>query len=49
MIAEAAVLIRSARRPLIVAGGRVHYSEAEAALEALADATGIPVARLSTR
>ena len=33
-----------ARRPLIVAGGGVIYSEATAALRALVDATGIPVA-----
>ena len=37
-------LVRAARRPLIVAGGGVIYSEATAALRALADATGIPVA-----
>ncbi|MFJ4564928.1 3D-(3,5/4)-trihydroxycyclohexane-1,2-dione acylhydrolase (decyclizing) [Streptomyces caelestis] len=36
--------IRSAERPLIVAGGGVHHSEAEAALKELVDATGIPVA-----
>jgi 3D-(3,5/4)-trihydroxycyclohexane-1,2-dione acylhydrolase (decyclizing) len=36
--------IRSAERPLIVAGGGVHHSEAEAALKAFAEATGIPVA-----
>ncbi|MET8115190.1 3D-(3,5/4)-trihydroxycyclohexane-1,2-dione acylhydrolase (decyclizing) [Streptomyces prasinus] len=42
---EAAVrAVRAARRPLIVAGGGVHHSEAEDALEALVDATGIPVA-----
>ncbi|MFJ4974450.1 3D-(3,5/4)-trihydroxycyclohexane-1,2-dione acylhydrolase (decyclizing) [Streptomyces coeruleorubidus] len=35
--------IRSAERPLIVAGGGVHHSEAEAALKAFTDATGIPV------
>ncbi len=33
----------SARRPLIVAGGGVHYSGAEEALRAFATATGIPV------
>ncbi len=33
-----------ARRPLIVAGGGVIYSEATEALRAFADATGIPVA-----
>ncbi|MEU6537903.1 3D-(3,5/4)-trihydroxycyclohexane-1,2-dione acylhydrolase (decyclizing) [Streptomyces sp. NPDC047000] len=41
---EAARAVRAAARPLIVAGGGVHHSEAEDALRALADATGIPVA-----
>ncbi|MEU0194783.1 3D-(3,5/4)-trihydroxycyclohexane-1,2-dione acylhydrolase (decyclizing) [Streptomyces afghaniensis] len=36
--------IRAAERPLIVAGGGVHHSQAEAALKAFVDATGIPVA-----
>ncbi|EFL36304.1 acetolactate synthase [Streptomyces viridochromogenes DSM 40736] len=36
--------IRSAGRPLIVAGGGVHHSEAEEALKAFVEATGIPVA-----
>jgi 3D-(3,5/4)-trihydroxycyclohexane-1,2-dione acylhydrolase (decyclizing) len=40
---RAAELVRSARRPLIVAGGGVIYSEATDALAALAGATGIPV------
>ena len=40
----AAAAIRGARRPLIVAGGGVVYSEATAALRAFVDATGIPVA-----
>ncbi|SCE67325.1 3D-(3,5/4)-trihydroxycyclohexane-1,2-dione hydrolase [Micromonospora coriariae] len=44
LIERAAALIRSARRPLVVAGGGVHYSGAEAALRAFCDATGIPVA-----
>ena len=35
--------IRGARRPLIVAGGGVIYSDAVGALRALVDATGIPV------
>ncbi|GAA4059136.1 3D-(3,5/4)-trihydroxycyclohexane-1,2-dione acylhydrolase (decyclizing) [Streptomyces shaanxiensis] len=35
--------IRAAERPLIVAGGGVHHSEAEAALKAFVEATGIPV------
>ncbi len=41
---EALALISAARRPLIVAGGGVIYSEATAALAALSAATGIPVA-----
>ena len=44
-VARAAEVIRSARRPLIVAGGGVIYSEATAALRAFADAIGIPVGR----
>ncbi len=40
---EAAALIRAARRPLLVAGGGVHYSDATAALEKLCTATGLPV------
>ena len=43
-IAAAADLIRSARRPLLVAGGGVHYSGAEEALADFCAATGIPVA-----
>ena len=42
-LARAVTLIRAARRPLIVAGGGVIYSEATAALRAFVDATGIPV------
>ena len=44
MIARAAEAIRSARRPLIIAGGGVIYSEASAELDAFARTTGIPVA-----
>jgi 3D-(3,5/4)-trihydroxycyclohexane-1,2-dione acylhydrolase (decyclizing) len=40
----AARAVRAARRPLIIAGGGIHHSEAEPALRALAEATGIPVA-----
>ncbi|TWV42637.1 3D-(3,5/4)-trihydroxycyclohexane-1,2-dione acylhydrolase (decyclizing) [Streptomyces misionensis] len=43
-LARAAEAVRAARRPLIVAGGGVHHSRAEAALAAFASATGIPVA-----
>ncbi|HWS31190.1 MAG TPA: 3D-(3,5/4)-trihydroxycyclohexane-1,2-dione acylhydrolase (decyclizing) [Actinoplanes sp.] len=42
-IQAAADLIRESRRPLIVAGGGVHYSGAEDALAAFCEATGIPV------
>jgi len=43
-IDRAAAVLRESRRPLIVAGGGVLYSEASAALAAFAAATGIPVA-----
>jgi 3D-(3,5/4)-trihydroxycyclohexane-1,2-dione acylhydrolase (decyclizing) len=42
-VARAAELVRAARRPLIVAGGGVIYSEATGALRELVEATGIPV------
>ncbi|MBX9601653.1 MAG: 3D-(3,5/4)-trihydroxycyclohexane-1,2-dione acylhydrolase (decyclizing) [Bryobacteraceae bacterium] len=41
---EAAAAVRSAARPLIIAGGGVLYSEAEGALAAFVQQTGIPVA-----
>jgi 3D-(3,5/4)-trihydroxycyclohexane-1,2-dione acylhydrolase (decyclizing) len=44
VLARAVDLLRSASRPLIVAGGGVIYSEATGVLAALAEATGIPVA-----
>jgi 3D-(3,5/4)-trihydroxycyclohexane-1,2-dione acylhydrolase (decyclizing) len=44
VLEEAARWIRESRRPLLVAGGGVWFSEAEAALRALVEATGIPVA-----
>jgi 3D-(3,5/4)-trihydroxycyclohexane-1,2-dione acylhydrolase (decyclizing) len=43
-LARGVAAIRGARRPLIVAGGGVIYSEATAALATLAEQTGIPVA-----
>lgn len=43
-LARAVETIRSAKRPLLVAGGGTIYAGASAALAALADATGIPVA-----
>ena len=43
-LAEAAALVRGARRPLIVAGGGAIYAGAEAALGAFATTFGIPVA-----
>jgi 3D-(3,5/4)-trihydroxycyclohexane-1,2-dione acylhydrolase (decyclizing) len=41
---RAVEIIRSARRPLLIAGGGVQYSRATAALRAFAEATGVPVA-----
>ncbi|HVB00384.1 MAG TPA: 3D-(3,5/4)-trihydroxycyclohexane-1,2-dione acylhydrolase (decyclizing) [Acidimicrobiales bacterium] len=43
-LARAVTVLRSAKRPLIVAGGGVIYSEATEALRILAEITGIPVA-----
>ena len=43
-LAAAVAQLREARRPLIVAGGGLRYSQAGDALRALVDATGIPVA-----
>ena len=43
-LAAAVGAIRAAKRPLIVAGGGVHHSRAEATLAEFAAATGIPVA-----
>jgi len=43
-LARAVEVIRSARRPLLIAGGGVIYAEATDALRAFAEATGIPVA-----
>jgi 3D-(3,5/4)-trihydroxycyclohexane-1,2-dione acylhydrolase (decyclizing) len=43
-IAEAVELLRGASRPVLIAGGGVHYSEAGGELAALATRCGIPVA-----
>ncbi|MEV7866537.1 3D-(3,5/4)-trihydroxycyclohexane-1,2-dione acylhydrolase (decyclizing) [Streptomyces sp. NPDC088124] len=43
-LGRAAALLRTARRPLLVAGGGVVYSGAGSALRDFAEATGIPVA-----
>ncbi|MEU8224036.1 3D-(3,5/4)-trihydroxycyclohexane-1,2-dione acylhydrolase (decyclizing) [Kribbella sp. NPDC048915] len=43
IVDKAVDLLRSAQRPLIVAGGGVHYSGAEEALRNFAERTGIPV------
>ena len=43
VIARAAEIIRTARKPLIVAGGGVIYSDATDALAAFCEKTGIPV------
>jgi 3D-(3,5/4)-trihydroxycyclohexane-1,2-dione acylhydrolase (decyclizing) len=42
-VARAAALVRAARRPIVVAGGGVIYSEASDALRELVEGTGIPV------
>jgi 3D-(3,5/4)-trihydroxycyclohexane-1,2-dione acylhydrolase (decyclizing) len=42
-ILEAVGMLREAQRPVIIAGGGVHYSEAWDELQALAEACGIPV------
>ncbi len=42
-VAEAAAMLRTAQRPLIVAGGGVHYSGAEATLLQFAERHGIPI------
>ena len=41
-IAEVAALIREANRPVLIAGGGIHYSDAHAALEGFAEAVGYP-------
>ena len=43
VIARAAEIIAAARQPLIIAGGGVHYSQAEQALARFCEQTGIPV------
>jgi 3D-(3,5/4)-trihydroxycyclohexane-1,2-dione acylhydrolase (decyclizing) len=42
-IDDVARLLRAAERPVIIAGGGIHYSDAHAALEALAGQIGVPV------
>ena len=42
-IADAAALLKSSRRPMIIAGGGVQYGDAVAELTAFAEATRIPV------
>jgi 3D-(3,5/4)-trihydroxycyclohexane-1,2-dione acylhydrolase (decyclizing) len=43
LVARAAELIAAARRPVIVAGGGVRYSQGSRALQTFVEATGIPV------
>ena len=43
-LVDAATLLARARKPLIVAGGGVHYADAAEALRAFAEAHGMPVA-----
>src|SRR5258708_157272 len=42
-IAEAVTLLKAAKRPLIVAGGGLHYSQAWEALETFSEMFGVPV------
>ncbi|MEO1639913.1 MAG: 3D-(3,5/4)-trihydroxycyclohexane-1,2-dione acylhydrolase (decyclizing) [Pseudomonadota bacterium] len=42
-VADAAALLKSAKRPMIIAGGGVQYSGAVAELTTFAETTGIPV------
>tara|TARA_B110000967_G_scaffold37328_1_gene36728 strand:- start:5911 stop:7773 length:1863 start_codon:yes stop_codon:yes gene_type:complete len=42
-VADAIALLKSAKRPMIIAGGGVQYGDAVAELTAFAEATGIPV------
>ncbi len=46
-IDEAVALLTASKRPVIIAGGGVHYAEASEALRAFAEACGIPVAETS--
>ncbi|MBR6040514.1 MAG: 3D-(3,5/4)-trihydroxycyclohexane-1,2-dione acylhydrolase (decyclizing) [Clostridia bacterium] len=41
-IAEAAAVVKAAKKPLLICGGGVRYSEAHAEFRAFAEATGIP-------
>lgn len=43
-IASVADMVKTAKKPILIAGGGIHYSDATAELEAFANATGIPVA-----
>jgi 3D-(3,5/4)-trihydroxycyclohexane-1,2-dione acylhydrolase (decyclizing) len=42
-VTAVAALIREASRPVLIAGGGIHYSDAHAALEQFAETVGIPV------
>jgi len=46
-IDEAVALIKAAKRPVIIAGGGVHYADASEELRAFAEACGIPVTETS--
>ncbi len=43
-LSEAAAIIRAAKKPLLICGGGVRYSEAHEEFKAFAEATGIPFA-----
>ncbi|MEM8787212.1 MAG: thiamine pyrophosphate-binding protein [Pseudomonadota bacterium] len=47
-LAEAASMLRDAKRPMMLCGGGVHLSDASAEVTALAEAQGLPVAHTMT-
>jgi 3D-(3,5/4)-trihydroxycyclohexane-1,2-dione acylhydrolase (decyclizing) len=42
-VTQVAALIRESSRPVLIAGGGIHYSDAYAALEGFAETVGVPV------
>ncbi len=46
-VAEAVAMLAASARPIVIAGGGVHYSEAWAALAEFAEAFGVPVTETS--
>lgn len=48
MVEQAAQMLREAQRPLVLAGGGIHLSQAAVTLQAFAEAAAIPVAHTMT-